>query len=133
MFDLRLTGEGACAMPQVRRYKRRLLFFVVGVVVARQLSSTFLSLGNSKCRYTCLRTFALIVIAHLYCAHTLCRNVTPLHASSARADKTFQTNIGACRHCVNFTCSFFSQTIGGPIFYRQSIFDRLLRNEQKSQ
>ena len=41
-----------------------------------------------------LRTFALIVFAHPYCARNSCRNVTPRHASSARAEKTFQTNIG---------------------------------------
>ena len=41
-----------------------------------------------------LRTFALIVFAHPYCARNSCRNVTPRHASSARAEKTFQTNTG---------------------------------------
>ena len=41
-----------------------------------------------------LRTFALIVFAHPYCARNSCRNVTPHHAMSTRAEKTFQTNIG---------------------------------------
>ena len=41
-----------------------------------------------------LKTFALIVFAHPYCARNSCRNVAPRHASSARAEKTFQTNIG---------------------------------------
>ena len=42
---------------------------------------------------TSLRTFALIVFAHPYCARNSCRNVASRHASSARAEKTFQTNI----------------------------------------
>ena len=41
-----------------------------------------------------LRTFALIVYAHPYCARNSCRNATPRHASSARADETFQPHIG---------------------------------------
>ena len=41
-----------------------------------------------------LRTFAFIVFAHPYCARNSCRNVTPRNAMSARAEKTFQTNIG---------------------------------------
>ena len=41
-----------------------------------------------------LRTFALIVCAHPYCTRNSCRNATPRHASSARAEETFQTNIG---------------------------------------
>ena len=41
-----------------------------------------------------LRTFALIVYAHPYCARNSCRNATPRHASSARAEKTFQPHIG---------------------------------------
>ena len=43
---------------------------------------------------TVLRTFALIVYAHPYCARNSCRNVTPRHASSARAEETFQPHIG---------------------------------------
>ena len=35
-----------------------------------------------------LRTFALIVSAHPYCARNSQRNITPRHASSARAEKT---------------------------------------------
>ena len=41
-----------------------------------------------------LRTFALIVYAHPYCARNSCRNATPRHASSARAEETFQPHIG---------------------------------------
>ena len=41
-----------------------------------------------------LRTFALTAFAHPYCARNSCGNVMPRHVSSARAEKTFQTNIG---------------------------------------
>ena len=41
-----------------------------------------------------LRTFALIVYAHPYCARNSCRNATLRHASSARAEETFQPHIG---------------------------------------
>ena len=41
-----------------------------------------------------LRTFALIVYANPYCARNSCRNATPRHASSARAEETFQPHIG---------------------------------------
>ena len=41
-----------------------------------------------------LRTFAVIVFAHPYCARNSWRNVTPRHALSVRAEKSFQTNIG---------------------------------------
>ena len=40
-----------------------------------------------------LRAFALIVYAHPYCARNSCRNATPRHASSARAEETFQPHI----------------------------------------
>ena len=49
-------------------------------------------LANRYCKY--LRTFALIVYAHPYCARNSCRNATPRHASSARAEETFQPHIG---------------------------------------
>ena len=39
-------------------------------------------------------TFALIVYAHPHCARNSCRNATPRHASSARAEETFQPHIG---------------------------------------
>ena len=41
-----------------------------------------------------LMTFELIVSVHPYCAHNLCRNVTPLHASSTRGRETVLQNIG---------------------------------------
>ena len=34
-----------------------------------------------------LRTFTLIVYAHPYCARNSCRNATPRHASSTRAEE----------------------------------------------
>ena len=35
-----------------------------------------------------------LVLPGLYCARNSCRNATPCHASSARAEKTFQPHIG---------------------------------------
>ena len=41
-----------------------------------------------------LRKFALIVYVHPFCARNSCRNAMPRHASSARAEETFQRYIG---------------------------------------
>ena len=54
-----------------------------------------------------LRTFALIVFAHPYCARNSCRNATPRHASSARAEKTFQTNVYFTAYCHAFFIVLF--------------------------
>ena len=54
-----------------------------------------------------LRTFALIVFAHPDYAHNSCRNVMPRHASSVRAEKTFQTNIGLVAVAITSLAVYF--------------------------
>ena len=57
-------------------------------------SSIFLTGIKIESRWRNLRTFALIVSAYPYCASNSCCNVTPRHASSARAKETFLQRIG---------------------------------------
>ena len=74
-------------------------------------------------------TFALIVFAHPDCTRNSCRNVTPRHASSARAEKTFQTNIRLVAVVITSLAVYFLKWSVTPnFFYRQlcfAILDRL--------
>ena len=69
-----------------------------------------------------LRTFPLTVFAHPYCARNSCRNVTPRHTSSARAGKTFQTNIGLVAVALTSLVVYSLKWSLTPIFF----FDRQL-------
>ena len=68
-----------------------------------------------------LRTFVLIVFAHPYCARKSCCNVTPRHASSAHAEKTFQTNIGLVAVAITLLAVYSLKWSVTPIFFDRQL------------
>ena len=69
-----------------------MLFYKSPIAISRKRKKLITLRENNH--LLVLRTFALIVYAHPYCARNSCRNATPRHASSARAEETFQPHIG---------------------------------------
>ena len=75
------------------RFRNHAAYFMLNKRSVTELSKYIWSLNDKNMQFP-LRTFALIVFAHPYCARNSCRNVTPRNAMSACAEETFQTNIG---------------------------------------